>query len=90
MTRCTFRARQDGPVTDVAVVASGWTTMLALAVNGCGGYGVGFGPTARKAQRKARRHCPGTGTVVLCVCTATSEFGQIDQRFWGMGGTRGP
>jgi serine/threonine-protein kinase len=83
------RTRQDGPVTDVAVVASGRIIMLALAVNGRGGYGVGAGPTARKAERAARRNCPGKGTVVLSVWSAAPEPAHIDHRFYGMGGTTG-
>ena len=93
MARCrtaTLRGqvRQDGPVTDVAVVASGRTIMLALAVNGRGGHGVGASPTARKAERAARRNCPGKGTVVLSLWSAAPEPAQID-RFYGMGGTTG-
>jgi len=83
-TRCYNAARhirQYGPVTDVAKVAWGRDIVLALAVNGRGGYGVGFGPTARKAERKARRHCPGTGTVVVCVWSAAPEPVGLDHWF---------
>lgn len=74
------RTRQDGPVTDVAVVAWGRYIVLALAVNDRGGYGAGTGPTARKAERAARRHCGGKATVILSLWSAAPEPAGIDYR----------
>jgi hypothetical protein len=81
------RAWADGAITDVAVVAWGRNTTLALAVDGWGGHGVGWDKAARRRgvrpSGRARQ-----GTIVVTLWCGSPEPARQD-RFYGMGGTTG-